>query len=495
MTDRITVPFLAVAIAHALCASLTLARPNGEPAAPVFDNTFNAPAGANALTGKRNAIVIAHGWNSGPQFWEDHPTRPANQRTNLRDNIVAQLGAAAANYDIWVLDWSADSTDTGSAPFRATEIRAEKQGAFVARNLIAQNSYENVHFIGHSLGGRVIETASTIIKQKANAPVIHTTFLDAYTPYFWDRIYGSTSDWSEHIYNRDNATNTQANLPFAMNVDATARRDDDADRPTSINPFTDTALAAAWGHGWPRRMYVRSARDVANNPRPFSGYGYPHSKEVAGNNWPVANRNRSTQHTLNANGTVTIAAIDRIIVTNPVAIPLTNQAVKNRSQLVTLTDGMLCLPAASGQGAWARINFTTTAPTNFFQFEFMFDVQQQMTLTAFIRREGQTTDSMLFQADDVNRLGDWESTGKVSVPFSLGGFAFDLVAGNHTLAFRLDTTSDLGAVWVRNITGGRIAVPAPGGGASFMVAVGLLAIRRRRPAIPVANVPLAAYVP
>lgn len=462
---------VAATLSFAILATHTLARPNGEPAASVLSGAYNNPAGADSLNGRRNAIVVAHGWNSGPQFWIDHPTWPVDQQTSLRTAITNHLGAAAAQYDIWFVDWSADAANGGLAPLRETEVRAEKQGHFVARKLLDQNSYEHIHFIGHSLGGRVIESASTMIRQKASPPVIHTTFLDAYTPYFWDRIYGSTSDWAEHLYNSDGATNTQANLPFAMNVNATARRDDDADKP-----FLTTA--AEWGHGWPRRMYVRSARDVGSDPRPFSGYGYPHSKEVAGGAWPVANRDRSTLHTLNANGTVTIAAIDRIIVTNPVTLPITNGAVKNRSQLTSISDGVLCLSAASGLGSWARLNLTTTAPINFFQFEFVFELMEQMTLTAFIQRDGQP-DALLFQADDVNRLGGWESTGRVSVPFSLFGTAFDLPMGAHTLAFRLDTASDIGAVYIRNITGGRVVVPAPV--SSVYIAAGLLAARRRRP--------------
>ena len=50
---------------------------------------------------------------------------------------------------------------------------------------------------------------------------IHTTFLDAYSAYTWDRVFGSTADFADHYFSSNDwlVRMTNESFPAAINVD------------------------------------------------------------------------------------------------------------------------------------------------------------------------------------------------------------------------------------------------------------------------------------
>ncbi len=476
-----------VAVAATVAASVTWANNPNQPPAPNWTNTFNAPG--NQLTGKPNVVVLAHGWTSAPRYWS----------TDMRTNILNRLGLNAAQWDVWALDWETDGFDTNATgPLRRTEINASVQGRYISAMLRTnqgsdpEHHLQHVHLIGHSLGGRVVETASNYIRQWSDA-TIQTTFADAYTPYDWDLIYGSHSTWSDNYIDRDEVAFTQQRFPLSRNVDVTALR-----TPMPANylanenpPLTQGQRETSWRHNWPRVFYDNTVRDIYNNNANIEPYGHELSKEFLGANWPANGHARGRYVTITPNAAPVETAVGQNVIGRAFSVGLGEDAIKASSgENVTIDDGVITFNATRGDSgvthAWATIPFTTGLATNFVEFDFKFLDRVAGTLSMYI--DNDPTNSRLMTLRGEHSLDGWEESGMIMTgAWSLfGAHAPPLARGPHTIKFRLDIVGDdvmSIRAQVRDISGGFV-IPAPG---SLMMlgAAALLAGRRRRVGVAV----------
>ncbi len=420
-----------------------------EPPRQAPSNAYIAPTGLHA--GRPNVAVIVHGYTADPTIWA----------SDFAASYANRLGitGGAGDWDIWVLDWRFGAREMGVYPQTENEVNAQLQGQFVARTLAAMG-YQHIHLMGHSLGGRVIESAATILDQQTSAK-IHQTFFDAYTPYNWSSVYGERSDWSEHYYDTDDTSLTNAQMPHALNANVTAYR---TPTPTDYLPgyaFRD----ASWAHNSPHRWYKDTIDVVDEEPPHDHHYGFRLSKGGT-TQWPRAGYDVGTNVVLSP---TTSAAV---VSTSPVP-PAALQAANNKAVDLTAVDalfdksntgidgihnGMLQLDALHQDPGWANVRFRIDRPVNFIQFDYRFPMADEGLLEVMLNGH------FLWAAEAAFASDAFLSTGKLvwtGTDFLRNPNTAPLAAGTYTLSFRLDTTSDLGAfVDIRNITGGLI-VPEP----------------------------------
>lgn len=349
--------------------------------------TFNdGPAGS----GRDNAVVMVHGWNSDPGAWAN----------SMSSAIVNQLTLAgrADQWDTWSYDWSADA-DNGTLGPNATDVRnAQAHGQHLADWLIRQTAgggYQHVHLMGHSLGARVIDTASVKLRQAGIT--LHTTFLDAYTPDNWSDFLGENADYSEHYYNEDNfIPDTQDTFVNAHNADVT----------DNGGPGRNTFGS---GHSWPYNWYRNS---VNNGGVAAQGYGYALSKEYVGGAWSPPG-NRPNGYLADLPGQAPPGSLSRQA--------RVTRARSSYNSIVNASDEITLL---AGQSVNVPINTSAVGATNYIDFRFDFASRASGNLT--VQVDGTT----LTQVQEAFALDGMEWSGKLLS----GG---DWSAGSHTITFTL----------------------------------------------------------
>ena len=242
-------------LCRALIAAITCANGVGELAtAGVLDATPQPlytflPDNSDGDTG---LVLIAHGTASNPGVW-------ANQLKSFIDPQVS-------GWDVVAYDWSQHAGTTGIFPLDAEIARTNAKnnvGPFVAQEIVSKG-YTEIHFVGHSAGSWLIDSAADLLDPNL---VIHTTFLDAYTP-TWaasgNLSLGDSADWSEHFVDTRPVPFTNSVLPQAYNIDVTL-----LDTPT-VNPID-------W-HSWPHEWYRNTAADP--NYLDAHGWGFQTSLEL-----------------------------------------------------------------------------------------------------------------------------------------------------------------------------------------------------------------------
>jgi pimeloyl-ACP methyl ester carboxylesterase len=446
-----------------------------EPVQQSVSNAYVSPTGSQA-EGRTNVVVIVHGYTANPGIWADA----------FATSYADRLGAAADDWDVWALDWQYGARDFSTIyPQTESEINAQLQGQFVANVLSSLDTYDNIHLIGHSLGGRVIESAANLLQQRTDA-AIHTTFFDGYTPYNWHLNYGETSDWSEHYYSKGDAALTDVQFPNAMNIDVSAYLE-----PIPEDYFPEYAFReASWVHNHPHRWYKETVDTIEEEPPFDHDYGWELSAGGAGTNgWPRDGYDVGTNVVLSPSvsgavvSTSAVASVGsqsanwmKVNLSGAVAEDSTDGPTPTGE--VLLTNGVLSLGADFADPAWANVTFNTTEPINFIQFEYDFtEIGDAGMLEVLLNGH------FLFAAQDFLALDGFVSTGRISwtgTDFFGNPVTTALAAGNYVLSFRLDTGSDFGtAVDIRNITGGLIGIPEPWS-VALLVVGGLGGLRRRR---------------
>ena len=233
----------------------------------------------DTLNARPNLAVLCNGFNS-----------MVDLAATLRDALVTKterLGARDA-WDFWVYNWRADAAATGLVPIPKTshELHAVTHGQFIAKTILDRiaafpQAYRHVHLVAHSLGGRVIESAAIVLSQaprfRQGHATIHMTFLDAYTPHGWERVFGRHAAFAEHYYEVDSFTPfTQSLIASAANVDVSALLppiDDDLS-------FIDEHKLR---HQWPSDYYLGTITgDIPRN----SEHGFPLARESGVDGWP-----------------------------------------------------------------------------------------------------------------------------------------------------------------------------------------------------------------
>src|SRR3989338_8483874 len=168
---------------------------------------------------------------------------------------------------------------------------AVSEGGKLGRCLTNDN-WSHIHFIAHSAGSALIQTATDVIKDptsESSDTVIHETFLDAYVGFKYNGAdrYGKLADWSDSYIARDVSPRTESTLENSLNVDVTFL--DPIKRGKGIyRSSADGEISVCYetitSHGWPHLFYT-----VTVPPSDFEeseGFGFPLSKE--GGNWDFA---------------------------------------------------------------------------------------------------------------------------------------------------------------------------------------------------------------
>src|ERR1051325_52054 len=183
-----------------LSTALAHAAPTAAPPAFTTANIYNAPIASETIHNDRaNLIIGVHGWTADPNLRRLTGTDVCNN-PGMKQTLTTALGANANQYDLWGLDWrQGANSGISNGPTTANEINAQLQGQYIAK-MIASGNYTNVQLMGHSLGGRVVETASSILKQVRPGIKLQDTFFDAYTPYNWRLVYGSNATYADSYY-------------------------------------------------------------------------------------------------------------------------------------------------------------------------------------------------------------------------------------------------------------------------------------------------------
>ncbi|MCM3905947.1 MAG: choice-of-anchor D domain-containing protein, partial [Pyrinomonadaceae bacterium] len=199
---------------------------------PLYDKCPAKPSLA------RYRVVIIHGWNSNANAWPK----------DMKDAIERKMNNNPDWDDICTYNWDFDA-DT-SLPKTAWD-NAPIHGTKLGHDLFHMG-YTHIHFIAHSAGSKLLQTAVDTIMVEydlvhtnpsscssipiPNAcllpkPTIHSTFLDAYVPYFEAlsstttralESYGEHATWAEHYVERGTPLKeTNSLLRNAFNFDVT----------------------------------------------------------------------------------------------------------------------------------------------------------------------------------------------------------------------------------------------------------------------------------
>lgn len=250
---------------------------------PVVHYTFvDLPAKQN-----ENLIVVVHGWNSDPTAFQ-----------TMVDNVAA---AAGVGWDVVAYDWRTDAAGV-LPPTR----EAATHGHHLGNQIIALGGYNHVHFISHSLGGRVIDMATERIVAAQAAESVHQTFLDAFTPFKWNEFFGRSADWADHYYTNEGSwlPLTQEKIVHAHNQDVTALDGDRlpnfdvVDLGFGITVNQPNAANIADNHAFAHEWYAGTTADAAGT----RGFGY--SREKLGDGWPKDGADVGVAQILAADGSV-----------------------------------------------------------------------------------------------------------------------------------------------------------------------------------------------
>lgn len=245
--------------------------------------------------GKDSLIVVTHGWIRR----EDGKTTPPNP--NWVDGMVGAIrrnleSRELSNWQVEGYKWTERAWMSWvDVVFGDLLENADRNGGSLG-DALKTNGWRHIHFIGHSAGAAVIQSASLLVKEYNPTTTVHTTFLDAYLGPFRERRgeYGKGADWSDSYFSRDAETGgesyrlTEGPLDYAYNVDVTwldpMRESITVVYSTPSGDVSQTCNEKVTSHSWPHQFY---AETVPPKEMPGSeGFGFPLSKE--GGNWNFA---------------------------------------------------------------------------------------------------------------------------------------------------------------------------------------------------------------
>ncbi|OHA41305.1 MAG: hypothetical protein A3H68_01620, partial [Candidatus Taylorbacteria bacterium RIFCSPLOWO2_02_FULL_46_40] len=240
---------------------------------------------------KNSLIVVTHGRIEK----EDGQIEPPNPDwvDEMTNAITAYLSAEGLNnWQVVAYKWPEKAWTTRLDILLGKLTKnAVSEGGKLGRCLTNDN-WSHIHFIAHSAGSALIQTATDVIKDptsESSDTVIHETFLDAYVGFKYNGAdrYGKLADWSDSYIARDVSPRTESTLENSLNVDVTFL--DPIKRGKGIyRSSADGEISVCYetitSHGWPHLFYT-----VTVPPSDFEeseGFGFPLSKE--GGNWDFA---------------------------------------------------------------------------------------------------------------------------------------------------------------------------------------------------------------
>lgn len=233
--------------------------------------------------GKDSLIVVTHGWQP---LWKQPQMDWVIQFTNAVTKYLKENNLN--NWHVHAHDWlEKANTKTPMSAIGNAESEGYKLG-----NLLLDQKWGNIHFVGHSAGSALIQAATEALKE--SQAVIHETFLDAYVgvAFSGKSKYGRFADWAEHYFSYDPDTIlTDRILENAYNVDVTSL---DLGSKTRVKVSVSTPdgnvtencfQTVSSTHGWPHEFYTKSITDLVLRS---TGFGFQLSMEGGGWNSAVA---------------------------------------------------------------------------------------------------------------------------------------------------------------------------------------------------------------
>ena len=404
------------------------------------------------LITRRNAVVLAHGWNSNADAW---PKAMATSIKAVIDNRQRErLIDPNGIWDVYYVDWP-EAAGNGCPVFGINisclppwnaYVNAGPLGVSLGKFLLSKN-YDHIHLIGHSAGSNLIESAATFARPRGGKqPIIHSTFLDAYHPFPELVNYGMSANWAEqYVDKRDSFSsaiglgslaNTNMKLPSAFNfvIDALDKP------PTSINPCTSIVCAHAWPYNWYRKTVDKSSDWL---------YGFAASVEYRGGSVPEhqTTLRRGDECALltpsslcTSSSLPTFADLQLVLVPSPWS-SLSGVSVAQSSTGAVITSNTtqgLHLTLTTGSPVWVSLGSNVTQGFNTLQFDYSFAAPAEGLLSVFL------DDQVVFKADQRDAMAGVNPSGRISVG--------NVSPGQHTLSFRLDHfTSAQSSVEISNI--------------------------------------------
>lgn len=389
-----------------------------------------------------NLVLITHGWNSHAFDWV----------TQMQQDIRSH---ADGTWKVQTYDWSTQA-GYGCTPLGCflpwdAHANASEVGKDLGKQLTASN-YTRMHFIAHSAGSQVIDTAILWIRKHATIqPVIHATYLDAYDPAGPMSRYGSEADWAEHYVDKrpvlriEPVDNTALILPEAFNFNVTGL--DTTDDCLSSNPVSSSICV----HSWPHKWY-----DATAKPLSLYSVGFPLSLESGQANLPshttAPSYGRGNECVLEPDRSTPCGPSVQVIKIPSFAPDPTYWLDPSQEVFKSLTGDVSIGPVESrlttGSPVWLSVGRTTTVPVNALQFDYEFESGDAGLLSVFFDNQ------LVFRSDQRNALPGINSP----TPIALGTVA----PGAHSLSIRLDSFSDAHSVAaISNIRTGLLELLAP----------------------------------
>jgi len=359
----------------------------------------------------------------------------------MKTEIVNQLGRSSGDaclnpipkgnisWQICTLDWSQLAGDLSllKGPWFAYD-NARIVGQSLAKTMVdKQLNYDFIHFIAHSAGSQVADTAATWLPRFINdhnaqsgdhliKPTIHTTFLDAYDPsttLLDGSLYGMSSDWAEQYVDMRRVVvpvldDTNLTLIGSYNVDITA-----LDPNSNDVPGTEA-------HAWPYKWYQETVKDPAS-----SAFGFSLSRESGGqfpSNLPRGGKCVFTPNGIcSDSGVVAAIATVKVVIDN-MADPIASALASATGYIVFLSDQLIKI--TTGSPAWVSLPINVPEPIDVLTFDYTYQRQAEGLLSVFF------DDQLVYRSDQ--RFEPASLNHSDNVP--IGAIA----SGAHKLSFRLD---------------------------------------------------------
>lgn len=430
---------------------------------------------------KDSLVVVTHGWipkedgqKSPPDpLWVDEMVKAIRQDLESR---------GLNNWQVEPYKWTNAAWLTKLRMITGTLLdNADKEGVNLGNHL-KTNKWKHIHFIGHSAGAAVIQTASEITRKQDKEVTFHTTFLDAYVGFKYNgrSKYGVGSDWSDSYFARDPETfdslfsRTEGHLDHAYGVDITWLEPNKKTIAVnrSANGITGTVpcLYTVTTHEWPREFYLKTIP-----PETTIGaekFGFPLSKEGGG--WNLATKTYPVEinspyikvlgrpdsdcislgensmpvysgSTVEFNKVQTVRSATGIIQNNGSGLILTSGGKLQQQSL----QGIRKTAAAASETAWIVSSITVTNSVSIVSFDAQF-------LSA-------NAEGLLTTYWDTNSIGSIDERvvlpGLLHYTYALPSIATN---GSYTLGFRLDSFSDTASsMAITNVAFGFIGIREP----------------------------------
>jgi hypothetical protein len=416
----------------------------------------------------KGLVLITHGWR-------DNATDPTGWVIDMKNKIKNQIDLT--KWDVEAYDWNIGANTGLQDPWQAV-VNAEQEGTALGA-ILSQRNYDRIHFIAHSAGSQVVNTAAFEIRRRTGArspscdpdnpdlsgPIIHATFLDAYDPNRNASLYGRCSNYAEQYVDMRTVfdkklDDTNLILNWAFNFSVT---DLDPDQSISLIPQLDAFRVHAWPHVW----YHCSVNPPDQNCQ-SSDFGFPLSLETGKQTLPshkfislsepyfrrsdscILSRNfpknlRDCQTTLLA-GSPTSNVIQNT--------PLDFTSALTTNQLLASNTGNFNFPTpnsvlmATGSPVWISVFLRINSYIDSLRFDYQFLSNAEGLLSVFFDNQ------VVYKADERITTNGINSSRDVWIG--------DIDPGDHVLSFRLDGFSGMQSlVQLSNIRTGVLSVNQP----------------------------------